>query len=1020
MKKALGYIILAILMFSFRSAGASAQEVNELNTWDAPSDYENSTTFQVEVKRSDANQWEALFVYNVKIGEQAVGNKINSSMVNFDFTGRVDVRVTYKKGPIESYDIRPTSLGIEAVQEGNTLSFSMEQDSNMPKKLVIRINDSWDSECLHIVTNQIERDIPSKEADHVYVIAPGDEIPLQLPSGKDTYYFEKGVHNLPKGLWVELDLQRESIVDRFELTQGDFLGIKYAQKFILEGKREKDEPYQVLYDGTANRNLGVIQGNFPSTEVRYIRIRMLGNDSSDGWRFSNSINELRVFEAQTGINVAKEKAVAGAMQNYVKAVDDDITTSFKDKYGYGNAHSEETFFLSADNTTIYMEAGAIVRGAIGAEGINHLKIRGRGILDSGILDHNNVDFGEARTGSIWINDGVDNSIEGITILDPTMWTVVMNYSTNPSVKGINIFGSTMNADGIHMSGSTGGVVDGVFIRTCDDNIVMYHYGHTSNNVIQNSVLWADEAHVFLIGLGTEEDADISNISISNIDVLNQQGVYDLDKFNGVFKIWANGENKISDVRIDNVRIDSFREPSKACILQLRTDERFLGEKNGVIENVSINHIFYNGEGERESVLLGADSVHTIKNVTIDNYYRNGKKIIDFGEANIGKIENTSGLFLEGKEVNPWIGQDRPVQLLTESFDEAQTGEAPDTWTCSEGITVTDFLNQQSKVVRVSKGLGEEAYARKNLEHTKGVITIKAKILLADKNNWKSLEVRDANGQELLQLGFDREGRVYSCEGANYTAFMNYNVNQWYDVQIVIDTDTDRYDLYINDRLMRKHEQLVHNAAEVAGIEFTSGEAEAGVFYFDDVAVVKSFLVLENDFNKEITESMPAGWGTAQGIGVKEFPSGVNKSIKVEKEQGKVVSTGIQIGKQAGVVALEAKIYIENKSNWKSLMVSDVFGKELVQVGFDRGGNIYSYNGTSYVPFLEYAKGQWYEVRLIINTYTDTFDLYIDGNLIIKGASLVNSTTALAKIEFTSSEEPGGVYYFDDVRIVNLF
>ena len=110
MKKAIGYIILAILMFSFRSAGASAQEVNELNTWDAPSDYENSTTFQVEVKRSDANQWEDLFVYNVKIGEQAVGNKINSSMVNFDFTGRVDVRVTYKKGPIESYDISPTSL----------------------------------------------------------------------------------------------------------------------------------------------------------------------------------------------------------------------------------------------------------------------------------------------------------------------------------------------------------------------------------------------------------------------------------------------------------------------------------------------------------------------------------------------------------------------------------------------------------------------------------------------------------------------------------------------------------------------------------------------------------------------------------------------------------------------------------------------------------------------------------------------------------------------------------------------
>jgi hypothetical protein len=647
----------------------------------------------------------------------------------------------------------------------------------------------------------------------------------------------------------------------------------------------------VLYDGTGNRELGVIQGSLQKSNVRYIRLRLLGNDSPNGWRFSNAINELKIFDAQTGANVAKGKAIAGAMPNYIKAVDEDVTTSFTSKYGYGNAHSEETFFLSRENTTVYMEAGSIVRGAIGAEGISNLTIRGRGILDSSVLEHENVDFGEARTGSIWLNDGTNNRIDGITILDPTMWTVVMNYSNSPSVKGINIFGSTMNSDGIHLSGSNHGVIDGVFIRTCDDNIVMYHYGLTSNNTIQNSVLWADEAHVFLIGLGTEQDADISDISISNIDVLSQQGVYDLDKFNGVFKIWANGENKISNITIENVRIDSFREPSKSCIFQLRTDERFTGEKNGAIENVRFNNIFYNGEGEKESILLGADSGHTINNVTINNYFRKGKKVENIEDANIGIAKNFSDFFIEGKKVILQDNDTGPITLLEEGFDEGLTGEAPNNWLSSGGITFQDFENNQNKSVRVSKRMDEEVYAIKDVGSIDGIITIKSKIFICDKNNWKSLGLKNTNGEELIQIGFDSGGNVYSCEGAKYTTFMTYNTSQWYDIQIVIDTYTDQYDLYMDDVLVRENFKLVRETEEVGKIEFTSGESAAGVYYFDDIVAVKSLVVLENDFNKENADAMPIGWDTAQGIAVKDFPSEINKSVKVEKEKGTSVSTG---------------------------------------------------------------------------------------------------------------------------------
>ncbi|MGO4495514.1 hypothetical protein AB4114_06350 [Paenibacillus sp. 2RAB27] len=73
---------------------------------------------------------------------------------------------------------------------------------------------------------------------------------------------------------------------------------------------------------------------------------------------------------------------------------------------------------------------------------------------------------------------------------------------------------------------------------------MYHYGTTSHNTVQNSVLWGDDAHTILIGLGSVPDAHISDLTFQNIDVLNEQGVYILDKFTGVLKLWANGGERL--------------------------------------------------------------------------------------------------------------------------------------------------------------------------------------------------------------------------------------------------------------------------------------------------------------------------------------------------------------------------------------------------------------------------------------------------------------------------------------------
>ena len=52
---------------------------------------------------------------------------VDSSMTSFDFSGTVDVSITYNKGEIKSARIRPLSYGISPIVKENTITFSLSQ-----------------------------------------------------------------------------------------------------------------------------------------------------------------------------------------------------------------------------------------------------------------------------------------------------------------------------------------------------------------------------------------------------------------------------------------------------------------------------------------------------------------------------------------------------------------------------------------------------------------------------------------------------------------------------------------------------------------------------------------------------------------------------------------------------------------------------------------------------------------------------------------------------------------------------
>jgi hypothetical protein len=108
----------------------------------------------------------------------------NSSIASFDFSGIVDVSITYNEGAIQSARVRPLSYGITPLVKGNTITFSLSQ----PRNLSVEINgDIFHN--LQLFANPVEINRPDSDDPNVIYYGPGVHQVgrVNVPSGKTVY-----------------------------------------------------------------------------------------------------------------------------------------------------------------------------------------------------------------------------------------------------------------------------------------------------------------------------------------------------------------------------------------------------------------------------------------------------------------------------------------------------------------------------------------------------------------------------------------------------------------------------------------------------------------------------------------------------------------------------------------------------------------------------------------------------------------------------------------------------------------
>ena len=158
-----------------------------LATWKAPAGVALNSDFTVKVRLQDG-VWHTLSSYLIKVDEVRDTRHYveNASMAIFDFTGKVEVAVTYNLGEVQTQKSVLSRMISHFRSMVITVTFTLEH----PRNLSVEVNgDIFHN--FHLFTGSPERTIPDKDNPEVIYFGPGIHTvkngELRVPSGKTVY-----------------------------------------------------------------------------------------------------------------------------------------------------------------------------------------------------------------------------------------------------------------------------------------------------------------------------------------------------------------------------------------------------------------------------------------------------------------------------------------------------------------------------------------------------------------------------------------------------------------------------------------------------------------------------------------------------------------------------------------------------------------------------------------------------------------------------------------------------------------
>jgi len=302
---------------------------------------------------------------------------------------------------------------------------------------------------------------------------------------------------------------------------------------------------------------------------------------------------------------------------------------------------------------IYLAPGAVLRGSFALTHVNDVKISGRGLL--------------YNPGQPIDLDGASNiEVRDLIIVNDERADAgrIMNIrnSENVSVKELSGFTAGKWSDGYNISTSRHVTVDGGYLRTSDDAVVVYSVtdcpickdqpirpvgppgasqpADTFDIKARNLTIWNDVAHSMFVGHFGDADSPrtVSDVSFENIDVVN----FDEDdpQWDGVMAIYSGNATLMKNITFSDIRVHRIEEGRLFNIVAGQTKLTITSAQANTkpgrgIEGVTLRNISFDGKGmPGPSLISGLAPGTEIKDIKIENLRIGGKRVTSKQAADI--------------------------------------------------------------------------------------------------------------------------------------------------------------------------------------------------------------------------------------------------------------------------------------------------------------------------------------------------------------------------------------------------
>lgn len=295
-------------------------------------------------------------------------------------------------------------------------------------------------------------------------------------------------------------------------------------------------------------------------------------------------------------------------------------------FAAGQIHDVGTLVLH-DGETLYIEGGAVVRGAIRATAAENITICGRGILDGSCFS---VERNEIVRHVI-LEHSRNILVEGITQINSTSWMLVLGRCEDVVVRDLKQIGSYMSTDGIDVCGSRNVLIEDCCLRNDDDNIVIKSIslpGYNSwegnvENVLARRCVLLNGQPGNVMEIGYELCAEhVRDIVFEDIDVISAHGE------GAVFSIHNGDRAIVEDVRWENIRVEHYWD--KLIDLRVVRSRYNRDKARGVVRNVLLKNIrvresIFN-PGCSISLIGGYEADKPVHGIVLEDFFINDQKV----------------------------------------------------------------------------------------------------------------------------------------------------------------------------------------------------------------------------------------------------------------------------------------------------------------------------------------------------------------------------------------------------------